>query len=225
MRTLHCERVVLGLVLAAAALAAAGCHPGPFIGLMIDPFRPPPTKEALYPLAEKIGKAKLVVWVHDVPEEREARHVDLRGMLSRKLGHKLKRDVKVEAISYGKVAQLFWDHPGIGQAPPAKIGKLVGADKVLFVDVRRFAVRDTADSSIYRGRMLVHVAVIDVASGDQDWPVALEGHSINLDTDTREPERRDLAPVIGGELIDKAATAIANVFHTHEIKDEPDETP
>jgi hypothetical protein len=206
---MHHAAVLSGLLL--AGLAQSGCA---LLAYPFAAFRGPETQPAAYDLKQHAG-GKVVVWVRAIPEELEARDVPVRDLLGRGVTAKLKVDAKLDVVSYAQVERLFRSAPSLATTPPRRIGQKLGASKVLYVDVRRFAVRDAPDSTILRGQLHATVAVIDVDTGEQDWPVGGEGHSISHEQDAREPERRDQDAEVGDRVIADVAEQIARLFYDY----------
>ncbi len=70
----------------------------------------------------------------------------------------------IHIISPQKVADLL-DIKGKGDY--VEIGKALGAEKVVGIDIESFGVREGA--TLYRGRATVHIQVFDVAAKTPEW--------------------------------------------------------
>jgi hypothetical protein len=208
-RILHAIALT-GLLLAAGSIG--GCA---LISYPVAALRGPETEPAVYDLKKHLGGGKIVVWVRAIPEELEARDVAVRDLMGRQVSAKLKVDAKVPIVSYAEVERLFRAAPGVAMAAPQQIGQKVGAQKVLYIDVRQFAVRDTPHSSILRGRLHATVAVIDAKTGEQDWPTGGEGHSMNHEDETRETERKDQTAEVAEAVVATVADKIAKLFYDY----------
>ena len=193
-------------------LSTSGC---PLAAYLAAISQGPQEHKATYELKDEVTGGKVVVWVRAIPEELEARDVSVRDLLGRQVTAILKTDSKVPMISYDQVARLLRRRPVIAQATAQQVGRKVGAGKVIYIDVREFALRDTPRSNILRGRLHATVAIIDVASGAQDWPTGTEGHSVKHEDRTREPERGSQNAQIIREVIAASAEKIAKLFYTY----------
>lgn len=208
-----CRQIALaGSLLLAAALSGGGCA---LIAFPFAAFSGPQTQPAAYDLRDHLDDGKLVVWVRAIPEELESRDVAVRDLLGRRVSAQLKVDARLSVVSYNEVQRLHRDVPGVALAPPRYVGEKLGASKVLYIDVRDFALRDAPGSNIFRGRLHATVSILDTATGSQDWPTGLEGHSIKYEDETREAEGGDMTADVAERVIAAAAEQITRLFYDY----------
>ena len=212
MFRLRYDPAVLLLIAMVSLVSLSGC---PIFAYIAAVTRGPVEHPPKYDLAKHMDDGKLVVWVRAIPEELEARDANVRDVLGRRVTAKLKTEAKLEMISYDEVEKLLRRHPSVAQATPRQVGRKVGAEKVVYIDVRKFALRDTPRSVIYRGRLHLTVAIIDVKGGEQDWPTGVEGFSVRYEDDTREPERGDVTAEITRKIISEGSDLITRLFYTY----------
>ena len=101
-----------------------------------------------------------------------------------------------------------------------QIGKAVGADQVLYVDLRRINVYEDHDSGIpMHSRLDAAVRLVDVktsattfpAMGQPDWPIALE-------TPITAAVNRTNADAVRESLLRSTAISIGRLFHDYLVQ-------
>ena len=211
MRFPHASSVALLIGLVGLA-SMSGC---PIFAWVAAVTQPPQEQKAAYELKDKNDGGKVVVWVRAITEELEVRDVAVRDLLGRRITSQLDSESDIDMVSYGEITKLLWRRPATSQATPQQIGEKVGAKKVIFIDVREFALRDTPTSIILRGRMKATLSIVDVSTGTQDWPTGIEGRMITYEDETREPERIEQGHEISRKVIAAVADKIAKLFYSY----------
>jgi hypothetical protein len=173
--------------------------------------RPDPEEERQF----KLTKAPLLLLVEqraDATADPEIRH-----HLVRKLREELdKKDLNKQIVPEDDVRRLQRTRPMAAQWTEAQLGKALNAQQVLHVQLEPYLVaRDTFDPTAL-SQLSASVRVIDVASGEQLWPLEVACREVVFKVEGGDPET-------GYELKNKLAAGladrIAKLFYTHLITD------
>jgi hypothetical protein len=166
---------ILWSLLVATALSAGGCS---LLSAAAYKLGPPPTTPAQY----KLGPDLAVVLVENSrnpsPTEVDARQI--AALLREDLAeHK-------SAVLVGEHAVLRLrdrDPAGFAKMSITEIGRAVGAQQVVYVDLYRVSVEIDSGNQMVRGMIEASVRVIDVRTGSNRWPKDMtQGVPIGFET-------------------------------------------
>jgi len=121
-------------------------------------------------------------------------------------------------IELKKLYELRDREAGIDKMTITQIGKAVGAQQVLYVDLQRLNVGETEPGIPAHGRVDATVHLVDVKTGktmfptmgQADWP-------INLETAISDSIQRTNAGALREAMLRKAGTAIGQLFHDYTV--------
>ncbi len=202
------------LVAAILPMFMGGCAAFAWLATQLAP---PQTVEAVY--KPPAGKT-ILVFVDDITHQ--VSYEPLKGELTRLLGKRL-RDNKVAAktVPYEDLQRLAFSTSKFNQLAVSEVGRRLGADIVLYVQIDRFSLKDNPISPIWRGRFGATVRMVDVRKG-RLWPRDREqGYPM---PDLQIAPTTDPSPTYAARLssimAEKMAEAIANLFYDHEIRAE-----
>ena len=100
------------------------------------------------------------------------------------------------------------------------IGKAVGAEQVLYVDLTGVSIRSPQTGNMLKGEISVRVRVVDVASGETLWPTGTsEGAPMSYETPMLSLNEPTDVHAVRQKLHRQMAAAIGRLFYTYK----PDE--
>jgi hypothetical protein len=106
---------------------------------------------------------------------------ELNSNLTDKIG--LKSEV---LIPYERLQTFRATAPDVAGLSPSGLGKAVGADLVLFVEVHDFALSKTIETDYYKGLLEGRAALFDAGSGQRLWPESEHGKLIRVAFDVEQ---------------------------------------
>ncbi|MBC7783136.1 MAG: hypothetical protein H7144_04790 [Burkholderiales bacterium] len=93
------------------------------------------------------------------------------------------------------------------------IGRAVGAEQVIYVDLESGGLATMGDASIIRGRAVVLVKVVDVATGETRWPPDLsDGRAVTFETNPTDLTDRVRPDQLRYALYDGLAIQVVRLF-------------
>ena len=196
-------------------LAAAACTP---LGAAIYKLSPDPTIDAKY----KLKNRPTAILVENF------RNPDLSAidaeLLTRNLSQKLavlEEDKKkiVDVIPFEKVIELRNSRPkDFSTMTIPQIGKAVGAEQIIYVDLQIGGVAPMATGEVLQGKAAVMVKVVDVSTGDTLWPTEMsDGFPVTAQTNPLQGQDASTYNAVREELYDTLAEQIAKLFHKYTV--------
>lgn len=194
----------LGLVLLALGTLVGGCGVVGFVGSAIFPetvearYQPPMTPMLI--LVENQSNPEMVVAEAD----------QLAAMIAEEFtAHEICPVVSLQDL------QALRDREEYSEKTITQIGSVLGAQQVLYIDLRRMSI-GSEEGVLMRGELDLSVRVVNVSSGKTVYPSAGSlAHEMSFQTPfttgTIDPDRtRD-------ELVRRAAVAVAQLFYTYKL--------
>ena len=208
-------------VLPAAALVAmaaplmVGCA---VVGYTATILQPPKKVKAKFDLPKD---GRTLVFVDDAGHETAYEGIkrELTEHLNRALNGK---ELVKETVPYEELSNLRLATPEFNRLAIGEVGRRLGAELVIYVEITRFSLKDTDADVMWNGRLEVAVAVKRVGQGWL-WPKDRVG-GYPVEPVVREPAAstsegygRRLAAVLAATMADR----IAKLFYTHRLKWRP----
>jgi len=204
------RRIAAAALLVALAVTSGACGP---ISWLVAVLAPPKRIPAVYELPED---KKVLVFVDDIvkPVRYEAVKRELTEGINDRL---LKEKVAGETLPYEHLFRLIASRPDFNLLSIFEVGKLLGADLVVYVRLDEFSLKDSPNVPLWHGKLRTTVRVMDV-SGKPLWPLDRPaGHVVEVEM----PEVIDASNTYGTELAsqmaERMAERIARLFHTHYV--------
>ena len=198
-------------MLAAIAMTSGACGP---IAWVVAVLAPPERIAAVYELPED---KKVLVFVDDIssPVRYEAVKRELTEGINDRL---LKQKVAAKTVPYERLFRLIASTPEFNRLYVRDVGRLLGADVVIYVSLDEFILKDVPNVPLWHGKLRTTVRVVDV-SGKQLWPLDRPaGHVVDP---VEMPEVIETSNTYGTELAlqmaELMAERIARLFYTHYI--------
>lgn len=199
MKTLMAAVVLCAVACASGGCAVAGAIAAKTIGDIPDP--------AKYKLPNE--PVLVVVENYNHPAELQAPADQLAEMLSQELS-----DLKmVPVVEQTKLTALRTARPKeFAQMKITDLGKEVGAQQIIYVDLRECQVYRTAGSDALQAKVEAYVKVVDVATGQTKYPVAGEIEPFKKEGNFT-PEENNLTPLaVRNELVEDLSGDILKLF-------------
>lgn len=128
----------------------------------------------------------------------------------------IKHSLASKTIPYDKLIDLRNAEPEFNLMSIPKIGRRLGADLVIYVSIEEFSLKDNSVDTLWRGRLVGKVKVVDVLKG-RIWPDESTGFPISIN----EPITENSSAAFGAELARKLAERMAEeacgLFHKRYI--------
>lgn len=200
--------VLLGLC------AVGGCN---VIGAAMYKFSPPPEVPAKYTLKN----VPTVVLVENY------RNPDLSAneseLLGRYVQEKLSDKKLVTIVPSEKILDLKNTRPSeYSRMTIPDIGKAVGAEQVIYIDLQAAGVGSMAGDFMYKGKGAAAVKVVDCKTGDTLWPTdSADGFGISYETPALKGGEGSTYNGVRDQLFNGFADRIAKLFYTWRQEDTP----
>ncbi len=199
------------IVLLLTAVAIFGGCKYPLI-LLTDPR---PMVEAKYKMAK--GK-KVAVLVDDYLSP--VNNPTMKGDLARNISAGLIEAGAVRAgdmISTDKVNETPKDTPEGKKRSIQRIGKDVGADYVLYVNIIDFNLQADPDNPLVQPKAKAFVKVIDVSTGERLWPIDVSGEPIEAKCRTATDLASETTDTTQWtqDLVDMLTSEVIGMFFDH----------
>lgn len=122
-----------------------------------------------------------------------------------------------------KVAALRSLRPGdFGRMTVADVGKAVGANQVLYVDLTTVDVGAAAGGNYYKGRAAAMVKWVDAVTGATLWPAdTADGYPVSFETRIRGAQDGRTPDMVRVEALRGLAGNVGRLFYPYK----PDEIP
>lgn len=123
-------------------------------------------------------------------------------------------------VEQKKLTKLRDSNENANRMTISQIGKAVGAEQVLYVDLRRLNVSGMRDGIPSHGRIEAVVRVVDVKTGKTVFPaMGQSGWPISMETPMAALGQRDVnEDAIRESLLFSAGTAIGRLFHDYTVQ-------
>jgi hypothetical protein len=211
--------------LAAATLAAlllaggAGCTQT--LAWTVAQFAPPKKVKAVYEAPK--GKTYLV-FVEYLPAQTPWDQIkaELASRISRKLQEQPAGTTKFAAnvISYERLQDLAATTKDFQTMPRSEVGRKLGADIVLYVQIEDFSLRDSPFMTLWQGRLGASVWLVDVQQTRRIWPAEAPPDSGYQAPPVVLKPTNNPSPTYGEEiaheLAEQMADHIVKLFYDHE---------
>lgn len=213
------SRTTLILCFAGLMLIASGC--GPMAGWLAALFKGPEKIKAVY---EPPKDKKILVFVDDLANPLS--YEPIKRALSEKLSKLLvENKVAAEVVDYEQLLNLSMADEKFNQLGAWNIGRKLGADIVVFIEVKSFHLREKEyeDTELWQGSFGTEVRVIDCNAPKDNvrlWPTDREkGFPVGpLETEPQDDSSAHRGVSIANELAEKMADKIDKLFHDHEVE-------
>lgn len=206
MRGWWISMLVWGFVTLLATLTS-GCL---IAGYAASIAQGPPKVEAKY----KPTSRPMAVVVESSRQKGNAGQI--REQLSGLLAVELRRNNVAEVVESYKVHDLRQSDPKAFRAMTVdEIGKKVGAEQVLYVDLLQADVSENTGGVMMKGIVTAEVRLVDVPTGKVLWPQGLgDGYLVSVETPYKATKDSSARDAMREGLARGAADTIAKLFYT-----------
>ena len=198
----------------ALAFGSTGCMLAGWIAYQFSPLQ---DKEALYEIADG---SRVLVLVNDHLLLADYQPVIRR--LTDKLNEQLTdNEVAVGTVPYKSLLMFIARTPEYYGLSPQDVGRALGVQVVLKVNVETFSLKDDPGSPLWKGRFKMAVSVIDVDEGLL-WPTdRIDGYPVGpIEPPASDDPSEAFGRGLADDLADMMAVAIAECFYEHPLSAE-----
>lgn len=101
-----------------------------------------------------------------------------------------------------------------------EIGRKLGVEQVIYVDLIRAGVMESTGGDLVRGEMTAMVRVVDSATGRTLWPTEVQdGRAVGVDTPFTRVDDTTNANTVADGITRATADQIAKMFYTYTVRD------
>ncbi|NLW85446.1 MAG: hypothetical protein GXY38_01085 [Planctomycetes bacterium] len=207
-----------GVMLLIASLMG-GCQ---LVAWVVAVFQPPQKVNAVYEPPQ--GKRYLVFVDDRQPVPYEPIKFELADLVSKGL---VEHGIARSTVPYELVQDLSMT-PGFQSMPISEVGRRLGAEVVLYVQIDKLIMKDNPMSPLWQGRFETSVWVVDAEASPIDarlWPKDRPrgiGHPVPpVELKPQENPSATYGQEVASKLAQGMSTNILRLFHKHEVS--PDE--
>jgi hypothetical protein len=150
-------------------LFLTGCGVGEFLYFVLPESKQPPLCAPIASKEKKKVKAMVLVYAQGVDNRRDAMQVDrdLAELLVKNMREQFESNQeKVDLIPPRQIEDFKSHHPDWKDSQPFAIGKLLGVDYVIVLEINSFTLH--ADGrQMFRGQTSIAISLVDVHKGDE----------------------------------------------------------
>lgn len=203
--------------LALLASAAGGCAA---LGWTIAQSHRPKVPAVYEPPPRKV----VLVLVDDL--QHPVSYTPMKYELTQRLNELLEtHKVAADTVPYDYLQRYRFATDRFNSLSVVEIGRGVGADLVLHVEITDFSLRDYEMTDLWHGRLDGRLQWVDTEAGRKLWPRDRAMHPLGEIDLPKETDRSpSYAETVARKLADKAAGRIARLFYEHEQPLEPPRT-
>ncbi len=211
-------RAAMIMCFAGLMSVAAGCS-GAGVGWFAALFKGPEKVKATY---EPPKDKKFLVFVDDLANPLS--YEPIKRELSERLNKLLvENKVAADVVSYEQLLTLSMTDKKFNQLGVWNVGRRLGADIVMFIEVKEFRLKEYQDTELWQGNFAVEVRLIDCNAPKDNvrlWPTDREkGYPVGpVETEAREESAASHGVEVANELADKMADKIDKLFHDYEVE-------
>jgi len=206
---------ILVTVLCLLAVSTAGCQ---VFAWAVVVFFPKPKVPAMY---EFDNDLRVLVFPDNPHCPLEYPYI--RDQLAEKLNHRLtQQDLVADTVPFEslRIHQEQMDRRyRLTEGQPAPLDALaskVGADAVLYIDIRQFSLRNTPEAPLWTGKLGVMVQVVD-AQNQRLWPAMdqAEGYPVSVQIAPTANDSTTYGLTLTEKLAERMAEQISQLFYEH----------
>ena len=200
---------LLAAILAAAALSS-GCH---IIWVALEKTFPKERVPARFKLP---ANKTVLVFPDDL--DNPLSYPPVKRRLSQKLSAVLEHEnIAAKTIPYDRLIELKSNEPEFNLMSILKIGRKLGADLVIYVNIEQFTLKDNPVDTLWRGRLAGRVKVVDVLKG-RIWPEESAGYPVRVNAPLAESHSDTFGGELAKKLAEDFAVEVAQLFHAHYVE-------
>lgn len=210
-------RLSLGVLLLACATALPSCGA---VGWIAQVFSPPRRVDAIY---KPPKNKKILVFVDDKLQEMtyEPIKAEMTNLVNKQL---MENKVVAAVVPYERMLELTSATTNFNDLSVAEVGRKLGADIVLHVQIDEFRLKDDPVSPLWRGQFKASVRMVDVTAG-RLWPKdRLTGLPMPpIVTPTKEDSSLTYGTELSRRMVTQMADQITKLFYDHTVSIEESE--
>ena len=135
----------------------------------------------------------------------------------------LKHEAAAKIVPSETIAHLRQAKPNFDARGCREVGKMAGADQVLWIEVQEFRASEQIEDALVAAYLGVTLKVIDVNAKDRSrvrlWPTAPQGRRVTITLTGSEVSIAKTKDAIARKLTDKLASQTAKFFYDFRLGD------
>jgi len=194
------------LILVLLLVFQSGCS---IISILMTPTTHEKSIEAEYKLS--LDQDQKILVLVDQPLWLQA-DANLRYYITNKVNLALVSKIEVpkaSVIGYDKLVEYRSADPAFLMKSDADIGKALGADYVLAVDIQSFDLQQLTTMDYYKGNLIAMSKLVDVRTGQKIWPESIDAKKIHVGIELEIKGRQ----IVVGKLASAAAHCITRYLY------------
>lgn len=168
-----------------------------------------------------LTRGPLAIFVDDpdgllsVPEASTALIEELANLFAR-------NNINHQVVPAERVARLIYSRPATNSWSIRKVGEELGAQQVLYIQVRQFRLRQQPRDPIFQGQWTVAIKVISTERKHNVrlWPKRPEGQQVKVTTPMHPPQGSGYEVKLARRMAKMLARKIAFYFYKHPLRAE-----
>jgi hypothetical protein len=206
-------RTALALLLLALLILPSGCAAA---GAAAYVLQPPQKVEARYKPTTRPMAILVETYRAKGGGGPGGQTVTVRDSLASYVAIELRKNKVTDVVDTSKIFDLrSLDPAAFRKMSIDSVGRRVGADQVLYVDLLKFKVESSIGHDMVRGELQALVKIVDAANGETLWPKGAEqGFEVNVDTPFTRTDDTTTPTTVEDALARSAADQIAKLFYT-----------
>jgi hypothetical protein len=178
--------------------------------------------EKMFPKEKVSAKFRLpankTVLVFPDDLENPVSYPQVKHVLARRLSAILaEKKLAGETVPYERLLELQAAEPDFNLMSIPKIGRRLGADLVVYVNIEQFALKDNPVDTLWRGRFAGRVKVVDVLKG-RIWPDESAGCRVKVNAPIADSTSEAFGGEVARVLAESLAVEVAWLFHDHYVE-------
>lgn len=171
----------------------------------------------------RLTDGPLLILVDD-PNERVRSPKTMRGFFDDLAQALLKNKAAKKIIPRETLDHLRQSTPGFERRGCDAVGRLAGAEQVLWIEVEDFVAREQVEDATQAAYLSVTVKLINPNEKERRsrvrlWPVSPNGHPVTVSLTASEAQMEKTAEGIAKKLVSDMAEAVARLFYDHRLNE------
>lgn len=212
----RCLKIVTTLGFSMLGIACAGC--GPELGAWMYHAGMVPSEQV--PAEYKLPAGPVLILVdddQDLVQPSVARDMFVDSLAKQFKEHKIADHITTNE----ELAHVRQTEPKFEQRGAREVGRMVGADTVVWVSVKQFLLERDLEMAVSPAQWAVTLKVVNAKAEKRDevrlWPMDREGKLIDVSVRPQELHRVKATSEVHQKMADELADKIAKVFYDYEI--------
>ncbi|KKL77934.1 hypothetical protein LCGC14_2029910 [marine sediment metagenome] len=205
--------LLLPVLALAAGVLGSGCQ-----ALLLGPVA---MIELLFPKSREPAEFKLpagkTVLVFPDDMLRPVSYPPVKRALAERICKTLKdKKLVANAVPYDSLIDLQHNEANFNRMAVASVGRRLGADLVIYINIGEFSLKDSPVGTLWSGRFAAKVRVVDVRKG-RIWPDESAGYPVRIVEPMTDNSSESFGALLSLKLAGRLADEVSGLFHTRYV--------